>query len=62
MKKVIENKKALKLEENDYYQYQKYEKMKMSLNDVTLTKWRKASTRNSPSSKTRWRYHPRPTK
>lgn len=35
MKKVIENKKALKLEENDYYQYQKYEKMKMSLNDVT---------------------------
>ena len=38
MKKVIENKKALKLEENDYYQYQKYEKMKMSLNDVTPDK------------------------
>lgn len=62
MKKVIENKKALKLEENDYYQYQKYEKMKMSLNDVTPDKMEKASTRNSPSSKTRWRYHPRPTK
>ena len=34
MKKVIEHKKALKLEEKDYYQYQRYEKMKMSLNDV----------------------------
>ena len=33
MKKVIEHKKALKLEENDYYQYQKYEKMKMSMNE-----------------------------
>ena len=41
MKKVIENKKALKLEENDYYQYQKYEKMKMSLNDVTPEKMEK---------------------
>ena len=41
MKKVIENKKALKLEENDYYQYQKYEKMKMSLNDVTPDKMEK---------------------
>lgn len=41
MKKVIENKKALKLEENDYYQYQKYEKMKMSMNDVTPEKMEK---------------------
>ncbi|CAK7070189.1 MAG: hypothetical protein BACD_03289 [Bacteroides rodentium] len=41
IKKVIENKKALKLEENDYYQYQKYEKMKMSLNDVTPDKMEK---------------------
>ena len=41
MKKVIENKKALKLEENDYYQYQKYEKMKMSVNDVTPDKMEK---------------------
>ena len=37
----IENKKALKLEENDYYQYQKYEKMKMSVNDVTPEKMEK---------------------
>ena len=41
MKKVIENKKALKLEENDYYQYQKYEKLQMSLNDVTPDKMEK---------------------
>ena len=53
MRKVIANKKALKLEENDYYQYQKYEKMKMSINDVTPEKMEKASIRNSLSSKTR---------
>ena len=41
MKKVIEHKKALKLEENDFYQYQKYEKMKMSINDVTPEKMEK---------------------
>ena len=41
MRKVIEHKKALKLEENDYYQYLKYEKMKMSLNDVTPEKLEK---------------------
>ena len=41
MKKVIEHKKALKLEEKDYYQYQRYEKMKMSLNDVTPEKLEK---------------------
>lgn len=41
MKKVIENKKALKLEENDYYQYRKYEKMKMSVNDITPEKMEK---------------------
>ena len=41
MKKVIAHKKAQKLEENDYYQYQKYEKMKMSLNDVTPEKMEK---------------------
>ena len=41
MKKVIANKKALKLEENDYYQYQKYEKMKMSMNNVTPEKMEK---------------------
>ena len=41
MRKVIAHKKALKLEANDYYQYQKYEKMKMSLNDVTPDKMEK---------------------
>ena len=41
MRKVIEHKKALKLEENDFYQYRKYEKMKMSLNDITPEKMEK---------------------
>ena len=41
MRKVIENKKGLKLESNDFYQYQKYEKMKMSVNDVTPEKMEK---------------------
>lgn len=35
MKKVIAHKKNNKLEENDYYQYNKYQKITMSLNDVT---------------------------
>ena len=38
MKKVIEHKKAQVLEVNDYYQYDKYEKMKMSINDLTPEK------------------------
>ena len=41
MRKVIEHKKGLKLEEKDYYQYRRYEKMKMSLNDVTPEKLEK---------------------
>ena len=41
MRKVIAHKKHLKLEENDFYQYRKYEKMKMSLNDVTPEKMEK---------------------
>lgn len=41
MRKVIDHKKALKLDEKDFYQYQKYEKMKMSLNDVTPEKLEK---------------------
>lgn len=41
MRKVIAHKKSFKLEENDYYQYQKYEKMKMSLNDITPEKLEK---------------------
>lgn len=35
MKKVIAHKKNNKLEDNDYYQYNKYQKITMSLNDVT---------------------------
>lgn len=35
MKKVIAHKKNNKLEENDYYQYNKYQKITMSLNNVT---------------------------
>lgn len=41
MRKVIAHKKGLKLEEKDYYQYRKYEKMKTSLNDVTPEKMEK---------------------
>ncbi|MDR0894124.1 MAG: DUF5686 and carboxypeptidase regulatory-like domain-containing protein [Prevotellaceae bacterium] len=41
MRKVIEHKKGLKLENNDYYEYRKYEKMKVSLNDVTPEKMEK---------------------
>lgn len=35
MRKVIDHKHTQKLEDNDFYQYNKYQKMKMSLNDVT---------------------------
>lgn len=35
MKKVIAHKNNNKLSENDYYQYNKYQKITMSLNDVT---------------------------
>ena len=41
MRKVIENKKAQVLEVNEYYQYDKYEKMKMSLNEITPDKLEK---------------------
>ena len=41
MRKVIDRKKKLKLEEKDYYQYRKYEKMRMSLNDITPEKMEK---------------------
>ena len=41
MRKVIAHKKTFKLEERDYYQYQKYEKLKMSLNDITPEKLEK---------------------
>ncbi len=35
MKKVIAHKKGLKLKNNDYYSFQKYQKMRTSLNDIT---------------------------
>ncbi len=38
MRKVIENKKYLKLEENDYYSYDKYQKMKTSISNITEEK------------------------
>ena len=41
MKKVIAHKKAQVLEENEFYQYDKYEKMKMSINDLTPEKLEK---------------------
>lgn len=41
MRKVIENKKGLKLETNDFYEYRRYEKMKMSVNDITPEKLEK---------------------
>jgi len=41
MRKVIAHKKGNRLEENEYYSYQQYEKMKMSLNDVTNEKLEK---------------------
>ena len=40
-RKVIEHKKAQVLEVNEYYQYDKYEKMKMSINDLTPEKLEK---------------------
>ena len=41
MRKVIEHKKAQRLEVNEYYQYDQYEKMKMSLNEITPEKLEK---------------------
>ncbi len=38
MEKVIAHKKAQVLEANDFYQFDKYEKMKMSINDLTPEK------------------------
>jgi len=35
MRKVIEHKSEQRIEEQDYYQYRKYQKITMSLNDVT---------------------------
>ena len=41
MRKVIANKSALRIEENDYFKVDKYQKMKTSLNDITPEKLEK---------------------
>lgn len=38
MRKVIANKKKFKLEENDFYRYDKYQKLTLSLNNITPEK------------------------
>ena len=48
MKKVIAHKKNNKLSENDYYQYNKYQKITMSLNDVTPKKKKKGMYKKMP--------------
>lgn len=48
MKKVIAHKKNNKLSENDYYQYNKYQKITMSLNDVTPEMLEKAMYKKMP--------------
>ena len=62
MKKVIEHKKALKLEENDYYHFQKYEKMKMSINDVTPDKMEKGIYKKFSFFKAQVEVSPKTTK
>lgn len=47
MKKVIAHKKNNKLSENDYYQYNKYQKITMSLNDVTPEMLEKACIKDA---------------
>lgn len=48
MKKVIAHKKNNKLSENDYYQYNKYQKITMSLNDVTPEMLEKGMCKKMP--------------
>lgn len=46
MRKVIAHKSEQKLEENDYYQFDRYQKMKMSLNDMTPEKLKEGIFKN----------------
>lgn len=48
MRKVIAHKKGQKLEENDYYQYDTYEKMKMSLDNMSPEKLKEGIYKNLP--------------
>ncbi len=48
MRKVIAHKKGQKLEANDYYQYDTYEKMKMSLDNMSPEKLKEGIYKNLP--------------
>jgi hypothetical protein len=48
MRKVIEHKSEQKLEEHEYYQFNRYQKMKMSLNDMTPEKLKQGIFKNMP--------------
>lgn len=58
MKKVIANKQNNKLEDNDYYQYNKYQKLKMSLNEVTPEMLEKGMYKKMPFLKDQIEYSP----
>ncbi len=53
MRKVIANKKSNKLEENDYYQYNRNQKITMSLNEVTPQMLEKGMNKKMPFLKDR---------
>lgn len=48
MKKVIAAKKKNSLDDNDYYRYDKYEKITMALNDMTPERLEKGAYKNLP--------------
>ncbi|MDR0972380.1 MAG: DUF5686 and carboxypeptidase regulatory-like domain-containing protein, partial [Prevotellaceae bacterium] len=48
MRNVIAHKQHFELEENDYYRYDKYQKMKTSLNDMTREKLKRGAYKNIP--------------
>ena len=56
MKKVIAHKKETHLEENDFYQYNRYQKITMSLNDVTPEMLEKGAYKKMPFLKDQIEY------
>lgn len=52
MKKVIENKSTFKLQENDFFRYDKYQKMKTSFNDMTVKKIKEGVYKKVPNLET----------
>lgn len=48
MRKVIANKKKFKLEENDFYRFDKYQKLTLSLNEITPEKLNKGIFKKMP--------------